>query len=360
MRVIRARVIAMLSILVVTLGLVVTNVPGVHAATNPTITTVSPSSGVTLGGTQLTITGTDFEPGALVYIANTPATGVVVVSSTRIIATSPRSSTGAANVLVTNKDGGAVTLNSGFFYTDVSIVLSLTSIDTVTGPIRGGTRVNLIGTGFSGSTVLFGNTPAQSVLVQGPSSISLRTPPGLPGPVTVTVKNGDGTVATLPNAFTYDSSGLEVSSLSQLGGVAAGGVLLRIFGNGFAPNSRVSFGTIPATDVVVVNPTLIFVTTPVSTPGTVAVTVTTPSGASATLPSAFTFRATSTAAGLAISGLSPAGGSAVGGTVVTITGNGFSGGSSVFLAVCRRRISARLVFRRWSLERLRMLQVLSQ
>ena len=233
-------------------------------------------------------------------------------------------------MLVTNADGGAVTLSSGFFYTELSSVLSLTSISTATGPIRGGTLVNLIGTGFSGSTVLFGNTPAQSVSIQGPSSISLRTPPGLPGAVTVTVKNGDGAVATLPNAFTYDSSGLEVSSLSQLGGVAAGGALLRIFGNGFAPNSRVSFGAVPATDVVVVNPTLILVTTPVSTPGTVAVTVTAPSGTSATLPNAFTFRATSTATGLSISGLSPAGGAAVGGTVVTITGNGFSGGPSVF------------------------------
>lgn len=56
--VIRARVLA---VVVIGLGALGTLEP-VQAATTPTITGVTPSSGVNTGGTQVTISGADFLP----------------------------------------------------------------------------------------------------------------------------------------------------------------------------------------------------------------------------------------------------------------------------------------------------------
>ena len=48
----------------------------------PTVSSVSPNSGSTAGGTAVTITGTNFAAGATVTFGGTAATNVVVVSST--------------------------------------------------------------------------------------------------------------------------------------------------------------------------------------------------------------------------------------------------------------------------------------
>ncbi len=57
--------------------------------TAPTVTSVSPNSGTTAGGTAVTITGTNFATGATVTFGGTAATNVVVASSTSITATTP-------------------------------------------------------------------------------------------------------------------------------------------------------------------------------------------------------------------------------------------------------------------------------
>jgi len=53
----------------------------------PTVTSISPTSGTTSGGTSVTITGTGFATGASVTLGGTAATNVTVVSSTSITAT---------------------------------------------------------------------------------------------------------------------------------------------------------------------------------------------------------------------------------------------------------------------------------
>jgi len=62
---------------------------GFTYALAPTVTSVSPNSGSTLGGTAVTITGTNFAAGATVTFGATAATSVVVVSSTSITTTTP-------------------------------------------------------------------------------------------------------------------------------------------------------------------------------------------------------------------------------------------------------------------------------
>ena len=83
----------------------------------PTVTSISPNSGTINGGTAVTITGTGFLAGATVSVGGTAATGVTVVNSTSITATTPAHAAGAVNVIVTNSDTQSGTLTQGFTYT---------------------------------------------------------------------------------------------------------------------------------------------------------------------------------------------------------------------------------------------------
>lgn len=81
----------------------------------PTVTAASPNIGSTQGGTNITLTGTNFTGATGVTIGGVAATDVVVVSATSITCTTPTGSAGVGSILVTNASGtnGA---NSLFFY----------------------------------------------------------------------------------------------------------------------------------------------------------------------------------------------------------------------------------------------------
>jgi hypothetical protein len=82
----------------------------------PNLTTVSPTTGLTTGGTPVTLTGQNFASGATVTFGGAAATSVVVVSATQITANTPSHAQGSVNVVVTNPDGQRGTLSSGFTY----------------------------------------------------------------------------------------------------------------------------------------------------------------------------------------------------------------------------------------------------
>ena len=82
----------------------------------PTVTSVSPNNGPATGGTGVTITGTNFGPGATVTFGSAAATNVVVASSTSITATTPAGSIGAVTVTVTNIGSQSGSLANGFTY----------------------------------------------------------------------------------------------------------------------------------------------------------------------------------------------------------------------------------------------------
>jgi IPT/TIG domain-containing protein/WD40 repeat protein len=79
----------------------------------PTITRISPEEGPIEGGTQVTISGSNFVDGATVTFGDVDATGVAVAS---LVATTPAHAAGAVDVTVTNPDGQSVTFANGFTY----------------------------------------------------------------------------------------------------------------------------------------------------------------------------------------------------------------------------------------------------
>ena len=93
----------------------------------PTVTSVSPNTGSTLGGTSVTITGTGFFAPATVTFGGNAAGGVVVVSSTTITALTPPGAAGPVDVVVTTTCGPG-TLPGGFTYSATAPVPALSPL----------------------------------------------------------------------------------------------------------------------------------------------------------------------------------------------------------------------------------------
>jgi hypothetical protein len=82
----------------------------------PTLISVTPSSGLNLGGTVVDLAGMNFRNGATVTFDGIPATGITVVSGSHITCTTPAHAVGAVDVIVTNPSAQTSTLVNGFSY----------------------------------------------------------------------------------------------------------------------------------------------------------------------------------------------------------------------------------------------------
>ena len=173
----------------------------------PTVTSISPTSGTTAGGTAVSITGTGFLAGATVSLGGTAATGVTVVNSTTITATTAARAAGVVNVVVTNTDAKSDTLPNGYTYITSNPAPTVTSISPTSGTTAGGTAVSITGIGFmAGATVSLGGTAATGVTVVNSTTITATTPAHAAGAVNVVVTNTDAQSGTLPNSYTYTTS----------------------------------------------------------------------------------------------------------------------------------------------------------
>jgi formylglycine-generating enzyme required for sulfatase activity len=85
-------------------------------AWQPSIASVTPASGVTTGGTTITIRGSAFTSATAVTIGGAAATSVTVVNATTLTVVTPAGSVGARDVVVTDF-GGTATAVRGFEYT---------------------------------------------------------------------------------------------------------------------------------------------------------------------------------------------------------------------------------------------------
>ena len=208
-------------------------------------------------------------------------------------------------------------------------VMAVTRITPGSGPQVGGTRVVITGSGFARTTgVSFGKTAATRFSVDADTQISAVSPPGS-GTVDVTVTTPDGISATgRADLFTYLPVPV-VACLDPATGSPAGGTRVVISGSGMTGATSVSFGKAAASSFTVDSDTRISALSPPGD-GTVAVSVTTPGGISATgRADLFTYLAVTDLPVPIVVGLDPAKGSAAGGTTVVISGRGFTGATNV-------------------------------
>ncbi len=295
----------------------------------PTVTALSPSSGSSIGGNTVTITGTYFANVDSVYFGGVPAPNFTVVSSTSITATVPPGVPSIVDVTVATA-GGVSALNSGDRYTySPAPVPIVTGLSTSSGTTAGGTQVIVSGSGFTSATqVLFGANPAYFVF-DADNQITAFSPSQAAGTVDVTVVAPGGTSGTsTADQFTYtNATGPSVSGVSPATGTTAGGNTVTISGSDFTGATAIAFGSVLGIIDDVVNDSTIIATVPSQAAGTVHVIVTTPSGTSST--STADEYVYTNAASPTVSGLDVTGGPTTGGTEVTITGSALSGATSI-------------------------------
>ena len=239
----------------------------------PAFTSITPATGPLVGGTPITIIGTNLigatNSGSSIYnvsIGGTAITNMTVVSSTTIIGSTLAHAAGAVNVVITTPNG---TVTGTGAYTYVAAP-TITSISPTYGVQAFGTRVNITGTNLVGANagglynVTFGSNLA-TINANTATTINMTAPAGSSNnTVTVTVATPNGTATILYNyfnvtTFTATQAGgwpvpTNVSAIQYLvvaggggggrygGGGGAGGVLSGTLTSGLSGSLTVTVG----------------------------------------------------------------------------------------------------------------------
>jgi IPT/TIG domain len=166
------------------------------------VAAVRPTRGPQAGGTKVTITGSGFADGATVTFGKDSARRVTVESSTRITAVTPAGRLGRVPVGVRNPGLPAALLDDAFTYVAAPVI---TAVRPAKGPVDGGTKVTITGSGFGPDAVVgVGNVVIDDAKVVSESTITLVMPPAAkPIKVDVSVTNPGQPRALAKRAFTY-------------------------------------------------------------------------------------------------------------------------------------------------------------
>jgi len=137
------------------------------------VTSVSPASGSSNGGTTVTIGGSDFQSGATATVGGVALTGVTVTSAT-ITGTTGAHAAGTASVVVTNPDTQSGTCGCTYQYLVVPVISNVhaspnptTATITWTTDIPSDSRVEW------GTTAAYGNTSALNTALVTSHSVKL-------------------------------------------------------------------------------------------------------------------------------------------------------------------------------------------
>ena len=170
----------------------------------PTVAAVTPNSGADVGAEAVAITGTNIEPGAVVFFDGESAVNCTWKSTTEIDCLTPSHSVASnITVAVQNVDGQSGSLTSAFSYTKSTPVVN--GVTPGQGATNGGNQVTISGSSFFGpASVSIAGLPASNVTVVNSTTITASAPAHAVGAVDVTVTNGDGGVsAPLAAGYTY-------------------------------------------------------------------------------------------------------------------------------------------------------------
>jgi hypothetical protein len=277
------------------------------------VTSLSPATGPTAGGTVLTLTGVGFTS------VSTPkcqfgATLVTATVTSTTTATCPAPIHVAGSVAVTYSNDATNFVAAGnFIYADYT----LTSITPTNGPTVGGTTVTLTGTGFSmiGTPKCQFGTSVVIATVSSATSATCTSPGPITGSIVVQFANDAQSFVGTPT-FLYINP--IVTSFAPINGPTTGGTTVTLTGTGFVMgNAFCQFGASTPVTATVTSATSATCVSPAGNGG-VSLQY---SNNGQTYVASNTFNyLTST-----LTSISPTTGPVAGGTTVTLTGTEFAG-----------------------------------
>jgi hypothetical protein len=291
----------------------------------PTVISISPDSGPLVGGTSVTLTGTNLSGATVVKVGLGTATSLVVTDPTHLTFDTPSGAQGLAQVIVTTLGGDSVD-SVDFTYAPIPTV---TSVAATHGSMSGFANVTVTGTGFTGATnVTVGGLSQEWMSVTSDTTIDIETPayptPGTE-PVVVITPGGSSTETV---TYLYDYPTPTVASISVPTGPVAGGTTITVTGTGFYDVTDVHVGSNAASPVTTISDTSLTIDAPPGAVGAAQVVVTTPGG-----PSTESVDFTYIYPIPSVTSVSPTGGVLAGGTVVTLTGTGLTGATAVHVGL---------------------------
>ncbi len=236
----------------------------------PTVTSIAPSKGPEVGGSEVTITGTNLEGAKAVDFGLGEAT-IKTNSATEVVVLSPPGS-GKVQVTVETAGGTSATSPADEYTYEAPPpppppAPTVTSIAPSKGPEVGGSEVTITGTNLEGAKAVDFGLGEATIKTNSATEVVVLSPPGS-GKVQVTVETAGGTSATSPaDEYTYEAPppppppAPTVTSIAPSKGPEVGGSEVTITGTNLEGAKAVDFGlgeatikTDSATEVVVLSP----------------------------------------------------------------------------------------------------------
>jgi IPT/TIG domain len=206
---------------------------------------------------------------------------------------------------------------------------TVTAVAPNNGPSSGGTSITISGTGFqTGATATIGSVALTAVAVVDTSTITGTTGAHAAGLVDAVVTNPDTQSGRCVGCYTYNAAPAPtVASITPANGPSSGGTSVTVGGTNIQTGATATIGGVALSGVTVVDAATITGTTGAHAASTSnLVVVTNPDAQSGTCACTYTY---DPAPAPTVTGVSPASGSTVGGTSVSISGAGFQSGATV-------------------------------
>jgi hypothetical protein len=291
------------------------------AAPPPVVTGIEPAAVPVKGGTVVTILGSGFAEGCSMLIDGVPMPGARVHAG-RLEVVVSRHAAGTVNVAVKNPDGQLGPLPAALRYAEPPVV---GSVSPDRGLTTGGYELTIVGRHFvDGCAVLIAGEPAPGVVFESDTELTLRAPAHHPETVDVAVVNPDGLGHRAPLAFVYEQAPPRIASVSPEAGPNAGGTTLFVRGTDFDRECHVYVCGIKAEITWSSREEVRAVTPAVARDGLVDVRLVNTDDQASTLAKAFRYDAPLPPPVLVA--VSPASGSQVGGTKLSVLGEDFAEG----------------------------------
>lgn len=173
----------------------------------PEVRSVHAALGSTAGGERVVVRGANFRNVTAVRFDREVASGVKVLSPTKLVATVPKRHPGVVDVSVSTSDHGRSAQSEADKFRYVGAP-TISAIRPAHGPTTGDQQVRVVGTNFYNvRAVRIGRMVIARVKVLGPRRIELTTPAHKrPGTLDVTVHTEFGATPVSPaDRYTYDA-----------------------------------------------------------------------------------------------------------------------------------------------------------